>query len=88
MIASPYRELMTTQLDPTLDRLAHEIAANGISNYESDIAGVVTRLRQVGQTGSLISVLADRAAPSIVRERAFGTLVGQLARGPAQRSAA
>lgn len=71
------------QTDPYLDQLAHLIERNGIVQYESDIARLVVRLRSVGQTGSLVELLGDHSAAPIARERAFGTLVGQLARGPA-----
>lgn len=69
--------------DPYLDHLAHLIAVNGIVQYESDIARLVVRLRSLGHTGSLVDLLGDHQAAPIARERAFGVLVGQLARGPA-----
>jgi hypothetical protein len=71
--------------DPYLDGLAHLIALNGIAKYESDIARLVARLRSQGHDGSLTALLGDTGAASIVRERAFGAVVGQLARGPARR---
>ena len=77
--ASPAR----SNTDPYLHDLAHLIAANGIGQYESDIARLVVRLRSHGHSGSFTDLLADRSASAIVRERAFGALVGQLARGPA-----
>jgi hypothetical protein len=74
---------MTHHSDPYLDQLAHLIAENGISQYESDIARLVVRLRSVGHTGSMVDLLGDHSAAPVARERAFGTLIGQLARGPA-----
>jgi hypothetical protein len=74
-----------TSSDPYLDDLAHLIATNGIGMYESDIARLVVRLRSHGHAGSLTELLSDHAASPIARERAFGMLVGQLARGPARR---
>lgn len=71
--------------DPYLDSLAHLIAMNGIAQYESDIARLVVRLRSQGFSGALTTLLGDHSAAGIVRERAFGVLVGQLARGPAHR---
>lgn len=73
----------THRNDPYLDQLAHLIALNGITVYESDIARLAVRLRSLGHTDSLVDLLADHAASPIARERAFGNLVGQLARGPA-----
>jgi hypothetical protein len=70
--------------DPSLHDLAHLIADHGIHQYESDVARLVVRLRSQGHGGSLTDLLADRSAAAIIRERAFGTLVGQLARGPAR----
>ena len=75
-----------TVTDPYLDDLAHLIATNGIGLYGSDIARLVVRLRSQGHGGSLTDLLADHSASPIARERAFGTLVGQLARGPARSS--
>jgi hypothetical protein len=75
----------TTSTDPYLHDLAHLIAANGIGQYETDIARLVVRLRSVGLDSSLVHLLADHGAPAVARERAFGILVGQLARGPAHR---
>jgi hypothetical protein len=74
----------TIHSDPYLDSLSHLIALNGIAQYESDIARLVVRLRSQGHTGPLTTLLGDHSAPAIVRERAFGELVGQLARGPAR----
>jgi hypothetical protein len=71
--------------DPYLDSLSHLIALNGISQYESDIARLVVHLRSQGIDGPLTALLGDHGAAAIVRERAFGVVVGQLARGPARR---
>lgn len=73
----------STSTDPYLDDLAHLIAANGIGLYESDIARLVVRFRAHGLDRGLVDLLADHATSTIVRERAFGVLVGHLARGPA-----
>ncbi|MGD9998907.1 MAG: hypothetical protein AB7L17_10940 [Ilumatobacteraceae bacterium] len=75
----------TTNTDPYLHDLAHLIAANGIEEYETDIARLVVRLRSLGLDSSLVHLLGDHDAPSVARERAFGILVGRLARGPAHR---
>lgn len=72
--------------DPYLNDLAHLIATNGIGTYESDIARLGVRLRSQGHGGALAELLVDHSAPPIARERAFGVLVGQLARGPARSS--
>ncbi|MBI5089151.1 MAG: hypothetical protein HZB15_09920 [Actinobacteria bacterium] len=81
MIISP---TISTSTDPYLHDLTHLIAAHGIAAYESDVARFVVRQRSLGHDGSLTDLLADRDASAIARERAFGTLVGQLARGPAR----
>jgi hypothetical protein len=74
---------MTTDL--YLDQLAHLIATNGITQYESDIARLGVRLQSQGHGGPVVDLLIDHDASAIARERAFGIAVGQLARGPAQR---
>jgi hypothetical protein len=93
----PYRDHMSlttlpahtlpAHTGPSLDDLAHLIATNGIERYESDIARLVVRLRADGVDLVLTDLLADPSAPGIARERAYGVLVGQLARGPAERTA-
>jgi hypothetical protein len=75
---------LSTSTAPTLDDLAHFIAADGIRQHEADIASLVVRLRSLGYDGSLTDLLADRGAAPIARERSFGILVGELARGPAR----
>ena len=77
----------TPRTDPYLHDLAHLVAANGIEQYESDVARLVVRLRSLGQGGTLTELLGDRTAPSVARERAFGVLIGRLARGPARPAA-
>ncbi len=86
-IRTSIRPSTQTGTDPYLHDLAHLIAVNGIGTYESDIARLVVRLRSQGHGGTLTDLLADHGASPIARERAFGTLVGQLARGPARPSA-
>lgn len=74
----------TTRTDPYLDQLAYLIAAHGILDFEGDIARLIVRLRSEGHCDLLIDVLADHGAPAVARERAFGHLLGTLARGPAK----
>ncbi len=76
----------TTGQDQYLDDLAHLIARDGIGGFESDVARLVVRLRSAGHGGTITDVLADRDESSAARERAFGMLVGQLARSPAHRT--
>jgi len=61
--------------EPYLDQLAHLIADHGIGAFESDIARFVVRLRAGGHCGPLLTVLADKVAAPVVRERAFGQLL-------------
>ncbi len=54
------------------------IADHGIGSFESDIARLVVRLRAAGLRCSTVDLLADKHAPGVARERAFGLLVGLL----------
>lgn len=64
--------------EPYLDQLAHLVAEHGIAEFESDIARLVVRLRAAGFRCPTVDLLADKHAPSIARERAFGVLVALL----------
>ncbi|TPW14625.1 MAG: hypothetical protein FD127_1295 [Acidimicrobiaceae bacterium] len=75
--ASPAASLTS---DRYLDDLAHLIARNGIGAFESDIARLVVRLRAAGIGGPCTDVLGDRHAAAVVRERAFGHLIGRVVR--------
>jgi hypothetical protein len=68
----------TPATDPYLDQLAHLIAEHGIGSFESDIARLVVRLRAAGLRCSTVDLLADKHAPGVARERAFGLLLGLL----------
>ncbi len=72
--------------EPYLDQLAHLIADHGIGAFESDIARLVVRLRVDGHGGPLLTVLADKQAAPVARERALGQLLSQLE--PVQTSSA
>jgi hypothetical protein len=68
----------TPATDPYLDQLAHLIAAHGIGAFETDISRLVVRLRAAGLRCPTVDLLADKHAPGVARERAFGLLVGLL----------
>ncbi|MCX6521761.1 MAG: hypothetical protein NTZ21_13965 [Actinobacteria bacterium] len=68
----------TLATDPYLDQLAHLIADHGIGSFESDISRLVVRLRAAGLRCPTVDLLADKRAPGVARERAFGMLVGLL----------
>lgn len=71
-----------TRLEPYLDQLAHLVADHGLAPFEGDIARLVVRLHAAGHTGPAVDVLADRAAPTVARERALGVALGLLATRP------
>jgi hypothetical protein len=77
----------TPATDPYLDQLAHLIAEHGIGVFETDITRLVVRLRAAGFGCPTVDLLADKRAPGIVRERAFGLLVGLLLDHDASRIA-
>lgn len=64
--------------DRYLDDLAHLIAREGLSPFESDIARLVVRLRASGICSVAVDVLADHRAPDVVRQRAFAIATGCL----------
>lgn len=66
-------------IDRILFRIADDIDRCGIHTVEEEIAGIVSRARDMGITGPVIDVLADSAAPGIARARAFGLVATRLA---------
>jgi hypothetical protein len=61
-------------LASTLDELAWAIEADGIERHEPAVARVVAALRTAGADLTWVDVVADRSAPAVARERAFGRL--------------
>lgn len=68
-----------TNMNRSLDRIAHDIDRFGIGAVEADVAGVVDRARTAGVSSIALSVLADRAEPEIARGRAFSIVAMALA---------
>ncbi len=64
-----------------LDALAFAVATDGITAHELEVAGFARELStRTTITRMLLDLLADRTAPSVVRERAFGRLLEISAR--------
>jgi hypothetical protein len=63
-----------------LDRLAHLIARDGITHHEVAVGRIARRAAAFGLAPTATSVLADRAAAPVVRERAFARVVAALER--------
>ena len=78
---------MSPSSDPYLDHLAHLIADHGIGSFETDISRLVVRLRAAGFRCPTVDLLADKHAPGVARERAFGLLLGLLLDDDASRIA-
>ncbi|MCB0999768.1 MAG: hypothetical protein R2713_09725 [Ilumatobacteraceae bacterium] len=83
-IAAPATRLVPTG-ERYLDQLAHLVAEHGVAAFEGDIARLVVRLRAHGLCSPLVTLLADRDAPPIARERALGHLLGRLTEVEARR---
>lgn len=60
------------------DQLAFSISYGGISRFEDEVAAFVNRAVRAGAPGPLVSVVADRSSPDVVRERAFGRVAAYL----------
>ena len=58
-----------------LNELAWAIDADGLARHEAQADAVVGFARSIGIATPLVDVLADRAVPAPVRERAFGKVV-------------
>ncbi len=63
-----------------LHTLGRDIDQLGLSAVEDDVAVVVAAARATGCCPTLTDLVADRHAPTAVRERAFGRLALSLAR--------
>jgi len=81
MLLPPYPDLMNaaSPLLHDLDRSAYSIAEQGIGVHETVVDRLVTAARRHRLTAGLVDLLADRAAPPIARERAYGMLAAELA---------
>jgi hypothetical protein len=64
----------------TADDLAYRIAELGPARFEAELARFVQAAQCLGADPVLGSVVLDRSAPDVTRQRAFGVLHRQLAR--------
>jgi hypothetical protein len=62
---------MTPVTDDELDRWSHAIAADGAAAHEAEIAALAQVAAGAGASPVVLGVLADRAAPDVVRARAW-----------------
>lgn len=65
-----------------LVRLGAAIAADGLDQHEPAVADLAGRALAAGIDPVLCAVLADRSAPTVARERAFGRVSLALAAAP------
>jgi hypothetical protein len=63
-----------------LDRLAHRIADDGIAAHEPFVQHIARRAATFGLAPIATAILADRTAPPVARERAFGRVAAALER--------
>ncbi|MBW3605568.1 MAG: hypothetical protein KY460_11800 [Actinobacteria bacterium] len=63
-----------------LHRIAVDIDRYGTSAVESDLAQILDLAREARITSPAVSVLADESASDVVRTRALGVVIAQLAR--------
>jgi chorismate mutase len=64
----------TTPFDQQLARLGEAIATDGVARYEAELAALAARARRAHVARAAAEVLADRTAPTVVRERAFAVV--------------
>ena len=64
----------------TADGLAYRIAELGPARFEEELARFVLAAQRLGADPVLGSVVLDRSAPDVTRQRAFGALHRQVAR--------
>jgi hypothetical protein len=57
--------------DDRIDRWSHAIAAEGAAAHEDEIAAFAQVAAVAGASPEVLGVLADRAAPDVVRARAW-----------------
>lgn len=77
----PYGGTMTPETQPQseLTALAWRIATDGIERCEDEVADVGRRALEHGADPLLVSVLVDRTAPPVARERCFGRIAEAIA---------
>jgi hypothetical protein len=93
MLSSPYGEAMNTTTTLDITELGERIATAGLGepSIARDVVAVVALARASGVAAVPAGVLADLAAPDVVRERAFAAVaraLGPVRRQPARRPVA
>lgn len=63
----------------TADDLAYRIAEFGPAKFEEELARFVRAAQRLGADPVLGSVVLDRSAPDVTRQRAFGAMHRQVA---------
>lgn len=80
MLTSTYVEDMTSnELQSTSQSIAEQVIADGFHAHRQAVAVLVAEAERRGVDAVLTGVLADTAAPSVVRERALGMVLSSLA---------
>ena len=62
-----------------LDELASKLAADGPETVEPELRRFVDHSPRLSAFPLLVSILADRTEPAVVRQRAFGRILTELA---------
>ncbi|HWL42565.1 MAG TPA: hypothetical protein VNQ73_06440 [Ilumatobacter sp.] len=68
----------------TVDELADRISTFGLAASERQLEQFARRLSAAGEVPALTSIMLDREAPAIVRERAFARAAVALDQGQRQ----
>jgi len=67
----------------TLDELAHLVTSRGVAGTERELNEFAGHLTRAGIAPKLTSIILDRTAPSVVRERAFALSLAAARHAPA-----
>lgn len=71
MTPSRFRHRTRPEGQLTVDELADQISRHGLAASERELEQFARRIAASGDTPGLASIMLDRSAPAIVRERAF-----------------
>ena len=82
LLTKPHPPMAAPRASVDIDALAWEIERVGLVGHEAAISDTVDFATTRPVSRVLVDVLGDTGAPDVVRIRAFGKLVLQLARQP------
>lgn len=81
MLRWPYLDHMTTRTNPQAfaHDLAWKVAHDGAAAHDVEVTALAALAVEKGLASTAAEILADRTAPDVVRQRAFGLVTTALA---------